>query len=160
MPTAKRVLPADRRGTAFRWLADRIAADPKVRATGALVTLATGDGQDDDPAAAARHRVWLDMVAAPVEEFASWHPTARSQQAPIDVLIEVQTPEFHPDEDLVSLYGIVENAANRAVLADLDGSRAAGISWLEPGTPPQYTTEGGLSGSVRAVVFLTRSPTT
>lgn len=150
------LIPADRRGAAWRWLADQVATDPLVRRTGALVTTSIGAPAEDDPASPGRSRIWLDFAAEPETEYASTGAGRRSMRAPALLWITVAVPPGRPGEEATTLLGIVQEAAYRIARTRFDAARAAGLAWVEPGGGPTPTADGHLVGSVRLVVFVTR----
>lgn len=155
-PRAPAYVPVGRQGTAWRWLADQVASDPRVRATGAKIAVAGGGACESLPGSATQARVWLDPIADDSSLYAGWGSAALSYRTPVLFRIEAEAPAGRPPEDLLTLYERVEQAAFRAVMRDRAAARAHGVAWLEPGIAPRGTPSGGLVGAVRIVVFTTR----
>lgn len=146
------ITPHDPRRTAFRAIVAALQADATLSQYVAVWDVRDGSDLSAESLAVADNAVRLTPVFEREESVAA-KGGVRTWQSPVEIRIEARVASANVD-NAINLAGLIEDAALSIPRADL---LAAGISWIELGSPAaqagEYITH---SGSVRLMVFVRR----
>jgi hypothetical protein len=156
MPTLTTIRPDEVRTKAFRWLVDRLKADPDLRREVKVWQDWSGSGADTQAPGADVVTVRITPIFEAEEILCVKGRGAsaeRTYRAPIRVQIEASGPGSNVANPM-NLAGLLCDAAYAIPEERL---REGGISWIEPGAPAAQARDGGTStGAFRLMVFVRR----
>jgi hypothetical protein len=148
-------LTPDPRIVAFRWLVTALKSDPDLKRVVRHWFASEGKPNEFAPLPMTGTAVRLAPQFEPETPHSS-DGTNHTYECPVRVTIEAG----HIGSDAAdagNLAGAIFAAAERAHKIDRRTKRESGISWIEPGPPPQAPGENVLAvGSLRLLVFITR----
>lgn len=152
MPTLVTIRPEDARSVAFRWIVDRLKADPDLRRVVRVWQDWSGTGTDTQPPGADVVTVRLTPVFEAEDVFA-FNGQTRTFRCPVRVQVDATVPGSDVS-NAINLAGLVEETVLKIPHTTLN---QGGISWIEAVSPAAQANDGKTStGAFRLMVFVDR----